>query len=93
MDIGLKDMNSCEFETLLKEKVPYELPFFQREYSWTKDEWSEILDDVKKSMTTGEQHFLGFMTFMDNSEVITIIEGQQRLSTVTILICLVRDIL
>ena len=93
MNIGLKNMNSCKFENLLNGQITYQLPYFQREYSWTKDEWSELVDDIKKSLETGEEHFLGFMTFIENEDVITIIEGQQRLSTVTIIICLVRDML
>ena len=94
MDIGITSIKSQILEELFDKKTSYELPFFQREYSWTKSEWGELLDDAAKAYENKEGHFFGFMTFRkEDSEKISIIEGQQRLSTVTILIALVRDLL
>lgn len=94
MNIGITSIKSQILEELFDKKTSYELPFFQREYSWTKSEWGEFLEDATKAIETKEGHFFGFMTFKnETSEKISIIEGQQRLSTTTILIALVRDIL
>ncbi len=94
MNIGITSIKSQILEELFDKKTSYELPFFQREYSWTKSEWGELLDDAVKAIDTKEGHFFGFMTFKnETSEKISIIEGQQRLSTTTILISVVRDIL
>jgi len=92
-DIGLQNIQQESIENLLKEYQNYEIPFFQREYSWTKDEWIDFLDDAIKSKEGNLKHFFGFMTFRKETEdKISIIEGQQRLTTVVILLCLVRDI-
>jgi len=94
MDIGITDLKSRPIEEILQRKATYKLPVFQREYSWTKSEWNEFIEDGLALINSKEGHFFGFMTFRIevNGDVI-IIEGQQRLSTLTILICLVRDIL
>ncbi len=92
-EIGLQNIYQDNIENLLREYSTYEVPFFQREYSWKKDEWTDFLEDALKSKENNSKHFFGFMTFRKESEdKIFIIEGQQRLTTIIILICLVRDI-
>jgi uncharacterized protein with ParB-like and HNH nuclease domain len=92
-DIGLRNIQQDTLENILKENVDYEIPIFQREYSWGKDGWSDFLEDAIKAKEGNKKHFFGFMTFrQENEERHLIIEGQQRLTTVTILLALIRDI-
>lgn len=59
-----------------------------------KEEWEDFLNDLIECIDEDRGHFFGFMTFQkpkDNK--IEIIEGQQRLTIVTILISAIRDYL
>jgi uncharacterized protein with ParB-like and HNH nuclease domain len=93
-DIGLQQIQQDNMENLLRENANYEIPYFQREYSWTKDGWSDFLEDALKAREKKKKHFFGFMTFrQDKEDQVLIIEGQQRLTTVTILLAVARDML
>jgi uncharacterized protein with ParB-like and HNH nuclease domain len=92
--IGITNLQQEQISRILEDKNIYCVPYFQREYSWKIDDWRSILEDVKKIQDTGEPHFFGFMTFRSgDADQIYIIEGQQRLSTITIFLAVIRDIL
>jgi hypothetical protein len=68
----------------------YEIPRFQRSYAWEEDQWEELWLDVQKVMEDPrglEGHFLGPIVLQDAEErqVQRVIDGQQRLITVTLL--------
>ncbi len=71
------------------------IPFFQRHYVWTKDNWEELLDSFQNEETIP---FLGSIILKQagrsplESEAI-IIDGQQRLTTITILTKVIYDCL
>lgn len=94
-ELEISNYNKTTVEDLLSKKdVKYSVSFFQRDYSWGKDEWSKFFDDILDSLREKRKHFFGFMTFYrvgDDNEI-QIIEGQQRLATVTILTAVIRDI-
>ena len=72
------------------------VPIFQRPYSWTKQEYIQFLEDLKRIMDEGsDSYFIGSMFFKENQDKKSnvIIDGQQRLATITILISVIRDIL
>lgn len=93
-DIGIRNYQQQTLEQLLKTNFSYEIPYFQREFSWGKDDWDDLLEDTIKAMKEKKGHFFGFMTFKKAQDAaIPIIEGQQRLTTVSILLSVVRDLL
>ena len=94
MDIGIIGNKQETLESLFsKSGSKYVIPFFQREFSWKKDDWEDFLDDLLKSKVLNRGHFFGFMTFKRPIDgEISIIEGQQRLTVVTIFLCVIRDI-
>ncbi|HPD39866.1 MAG TPA: DUF262 domain-containing HNH endonuclease family protein [Mesotoga infera] len=69
------------------ERIKYEIPKYQREYVWGKREWDNLYDDIYEN----QDHFLGSMICINRSvdalEVrpLEIIDGQQRLLTISIL--------
>jgi len=81
-------------DILSKKDTKYSVSYFQRDYSWTRDEWNKLFDDILDSLKERRKHFFGFMTFFksNNTDEIQIIEGQQRLATITILAAVIRDI-
>ena len=67
----------------LGESNKLSVPFFQRHYVWSKDNWEELLKSLESTDITP---FLGSLILKELSgNEFTIIDGQQRLTTVTIL--------
>ncbi len=70
----------------------YVIPQYQREYSWTKRDWNAIFDDIVSS----QEHFIGSIITMGHDQNNTkgckikkfdVIDGQQRLVTISLLLC------
>ncbi len=70
------------------------IPDYQRSYSWNVDEVSELWDDIDKAMRIGaREYFLGsVVTTTTNSARQQVIDGQQRLATVSLFYAAMRDI-
>ena len=70
----------------------YKIPRYQRPYSWTIDQVSDLWNDLKEE----EPAFLGSFVFnyekYNEEEFVEVIDGQQRLITLTILMAVLRDI-
>ena len=69
----------------------YDIPSFQRPYAWTEEETGELFDDLfdfYENEGTDEQYFLGSVVLVkeDDKPHAEVIEGQQRLTTLTILL-------
>jgi uncharacterized protein with ParB-like and HNH nuclease domain len=75
------------------------IPLFQRRYSWTKKNWERLWDDIVELMDSGPQHshFMGAIVSVPAHTVPVgvnkhlIIDGQQRLTTISILLCALRE--
>lgn len=71
----------------------FRIPPFQRPYSWTLDEISDFWEDLRLSRYS---FFLGSFVFnFENAEkdkTIEVIDGQQRLLSITILMSVLRDV-
>lgn len=69
--------------------IKYIIPKYQREYAWVKENWDELLDDIDED--EGD-HFIGSIICIykgiETSKQFTryeIIDGQQRLATISLL--------
>ena len=64
------------------------VPSHQRDYSWTDEEVTRLFQDLAKAIADHEpEYFLGsIVTIPDPDGVLEVIDGQQRLATVTILL-------
>lgn len=80
---------------LFSVKKKYVVPRFQREYSWTKEKVSELWDDIVSNISINEdgsykheEYFIGSLVLVgdDKSIEMQIVDGQQRLTTLTILL-------
>ena len=73
----------------------FEIPFYQRPYAWTTDEVGELLEDLLFAMKSGDDvpYFLGSIVLVKGDGADSkVIDGQQRLTTLTILLCTLRDL-
>ena len=62
----------------------FELPPYQREYSWQQDEVREFFEDLQRSLEN-ETYFLGLIILTDEGGKKKIVDGQQRIVTLTLL--------
>ena len=77
----------------------FRMPTYQRPYSWTPEETEELLNDLVGAMQddkdgAAEPYFLGSIVLIPspNSSVHEVIDGQQRLTTLTMLFCALREL-
>ena len=67
----------------------YKIPRFQRPYSWDKDNVQDFWSDVINNKPG--DYFLGSMVVYTKGNYRHIVDGQQRLTTITILLAAIRD--
>ncbi|WP_181229006.1 DUF262 and DUF1524 domain-containing protein [Helicobacter pylori] len=75
------------------------IPIYQRVYSWEKEQCKQLWDDIVKTGGNDqiEGHFIGSIVFVHdgtystNHNELLIIDGQQRLTTITLLFIALRD--
>lgn len=74
----------------------YQIPDYQRPYSWDKDNLDELIEDLMSSYLakTDDTYFCGSLVLVNNPDDnrFDIIDGQQRTTTFTILACVIRDL-
>lgn len=80
----------------------FEVPDYQRSYSWERGQWQDLLDDIEV-LPEGKDHFTGTLVlkaqdgpgFIDQSgeayDIFDVVDGQQRLTTIIILLSAIRD--
>lgn len=87
------------FTKIINGTMQFVIPVFQRDYSWTESQceqlWSDILQVAEGDNTAG--HFLGSVVYVatgDTSAGFTrwlLIDGQQRMTTLALLMTALRD--
>ncbi|HLC79285.1 MAG TPA: DUF4268 domain-containing protein [archaeon] len=73
----------------------YEIPSYQRPYSWESEQVDALWDDIYSAFENNEdEYFLGsiILTRKNNNKYLDVVDGQQRLTTLMILFCTLRDI-
>ena len=64
----------------------YRIPLYQRDYSWEKEQWEELWDDIIQIMQQPHVHYMGAIMLQNrDGSVYTVIDGQQRIATLSIL--------
>jgi alkylated DNA nucleotide flippase Atl1 len=90
-------------QELLEGAKQYQVPLYQRTYSWTKTQMQRLWDDIVKLAEDrledpATTHFIGSLVLAPSptngpagvSEFL-VVDGQQRLTTLSILLCAIRD--
>ncbi len=71
------------------ENATYEIPIYQRNYAWEKDEITALVQDVYDAFkkTNNGVYYVGtLVTFHKGDQVYEVIDGQQRLTTIRIVL-------
>ena len=78
---------NVRFENVLI-KGQFIIPDYQREFDWEEPELNEFLEDIIE-LNINDSHFIGHMVFEGdfNGTEFFVIDGQQRITTITILLC------
>ncbi len=77
------------------------IPLFQRPYTWKQSHWQSLWDDLMVQYDLGDSgtHFMGAIVSIPAVAVpvgvskYLIIDGQQRLTTISLILCALRDCL
>ncbi|MCS7086812.1 MAG: DUF262 domain-containing protein, partial [Bacteroidia bacterium] len=84
---------------LFSSELQYIVPLFQRPYSWEKKQWEALWNDITELIDEAEskpEHFLGPLVTQElknDAEVrqYLLIDGQQRLTTLSIILIALRE--
>lgn len=83
--------NKALLDLLGQPGVTFVIPAYQRSYSWQERECKELWLDLHRAAKSGAKHFAGTFLYSLEPPKIAVIDGQQRLTTVTlVLIALMR---
>ena len=81
--------------TIIGNGKSYQVPIFQRDYSWDKDDWEDLWNDIQE-IPNDKTHYLGYLVLQpihEGKESYWVIDGQQRLTTLSILVLAVTALL
>src|SRR6476646_5706992 len=84
----------ANFLRFLNKSDQLEVPIYQRTYSWTRPECLQLWNDVVRAAHDDVSgHFIGSIVYIDTgiyqvtgANTIEVIDGQQRLTTISLLI-------
>ncbi len=79
----------------------YTVPDFQREFVWEREQVEKLLQDIQDEffgedgqLIKGPEYFLGSLVVCrDGDGTLSLIDGQQRMTTIFLILCAIRDLL
>lgn len=79
---------------ILTEQIRYEIPAYQRPYSWEKGNVEQLLDDIWEAYEAqDEEYFIGSLITIEREKgrLYDVVDGQQRLTTLNLILARLRD--
>lgn len=92
--------NETNLQEIIEGSKQYIIPMFQRTYSWEQKQWLKLWDDLIELVDEEHQyenHFIGSIVSIPVNanptgvQQFVVIDGQQRLTTLLILLSVIRD--
>lgn len=85
---GIQGTSNKTYRQLMGNGLRYEIPKFQRDYTWEAEHWDDLWQDIKALITDEDnEHYMGYLVLQTaNNKEFQIIDGQQRLTTMSLLI-------
>lgn len=89
MAVGNFSTANQTYRMLMGNGLIYSAPRFQRDYSWTEEEWDDLWRDLENVLSPegDSAHYMGYLVLQSiDSKNFDIIDGQQRLTTLSIIV-------
>ena len=84
---NLLDTSTVSLSDIIGNGKTYTVPPYQRDYSWKKDHWEDLWNDILAIKTTGNVHYMGSIVLQNMGDKrYHVIDGQQRFSTLTLIV-------
>jgi len=85
---GIQGTSNKTYRQLMGNGLRYEIPKFQRDYSWEAEHWDDLWQDINALLANEDnEHYMGYLVLQtSNNKEFHIIDGQQRLTTLSLLI-------
>jgi uncharacterized protein with ParB-like and HNH nuclease domain len=84
---GIQDTSNETYRKLMGNGLRYVIPKFQRDYSWDVEHWDDLWQDIQLALEDDEAHYMGYLVLQTtDNKIYKVIDGQQRLTTLSILI-------
>ncbi|MCK5319821.1 DUF262 domain-containing protein [Candidatus Parcubacteria bacterium] len=84
---NLLDTKTLSFNEFIGNGKIYKVPLFQRDYSWEEENWEDLWNDMNFAWKNKSTHYMGAIVLQDNGDKeFLIIDGQQRLATLSIFV-------
>ena len=79
---------------IFRDEYTFEVPVYQRPYAWDVEQACDLLTDLAEAMDNDGAYFLGSIVLIKSpgSPQAKVVDGQQRLTTLTILLSVLRDL-
>lgn len=77
------------YRKLIGNGLTYRVPRFQRDYSWGEEEWEDLWADLMGTLQGSDEpaHYMGYLVLQSKDQkTFDVIDGQQRLTTLTLLV-------
>lgn len=83
----LLNTDTEDLKELLSNGKTYSVPPYQRDYSWKQEQWEDLWEDLAQLRVGSEDHYMGAIVLESiERKHFRIIDGQQRLATLSVLI-------
>jgi len=89
---GMLETSTIRWGELVSNGRLLEVPPFQRNYAWQEKDWEDLWSDLLEAQASNSNHYMGSVVLQARSERhFSLIDGQQRLTTLSILAAAVID--
>jgi len=84
---NLLDTSTVSLSDVIGNGKTYTVPPYQRDYSWKRDQWEDLWNDILTLESTNGVHYMGSIVLQNMGDKrFHVIDGQQRFSTLTLIV-------
>lgn len=81
--------SNSTYRELIGNGFIYNIPPFQRDYTWEEEQWDDLWEDILIVITNDSDpvHYMGYLVLQtENNKMFDVIDGQQRLTTLSLIV-------
>lgn len=84
---GIQNTITGNFSSIISNSRRFVVPKFQRDYSWSSEQWDDLWQDIETMIEEHDEHYMGYLVLQtQDDKLFYIIDGQQRFTTILLLI-------